>query len=60
MKQIENSKQYFEKEGRPAYINKVLADIEDGLSKGKQGKKLSKDNDQNLKTMKNKFKKYLT
>lgn len=34
-KQVENSKQFFEKEGKPAYITKVLADIEDGLSKGK-------------------------
>lgn len=43
-KEIENSKQFFEKEGRPQYIIKVLAEIEEGISKGSQGKKLAKDN----------------
>lgn len=36
-----------------------MTEIEDGLNKGVTGIKLSKDNEQNLKTMKNKYKKYL-
>jgi len=58
-KEIKNSKQYFEKEGWPESINQLLANIEDGLNKGAQGKKLSTDNQSALKSLRNKFKKYV-
>ena len=58
-KEIQTSNDYFDKEGYPVNLIKVMTEIEDGLNKGATGIKLSKDNEQNLKTMKNKYKKYL-